>query len=76
MVADEKITVTEAATDDFKVSEEPETEVRVVNTGLPSGEEENSSRMHLDQHLLDHGKVSGEISIDYVSHVSCRLFIL
>ncbi|NXF18248.1 KDM4C demethylase, partial [Rhodinocichla rosea] len=62
MVADEKIIVTEAATDGFKVSEEPEKKVRVVNTGLPSGEEENSSRMHLDQHLLDHVKVSGEIN--------------
>lgn len=76
MVADAEIIVTEAATDDFKVSEEPEKKVRMVNTGVPSGEEENSSRMHLDQHLLDHGKIAGEIRTDCVSHVSCRLFIL
>uniref|UniRef100_A0A8C9MI82 [histone H3]-trimethyl-L-lysine(9) demethylase n=1 Tax=Serinus canaria TaxID=9135 RepID=A0A8C9MI82_SERCA len=68
MVADAKIIVTEAAADGFKVNEEPEKKVRVVYTGLPSGEEENSSRMHLDQHLLDHANVSGEISTDYVSH--------
>ncbi|KAF2978185.1 hypothetical protein EK904_007316, partial [Melospiza melodia maxima] len=66
VVADEKIIVTEAATDGFKVSEEPEKKVRVVNVGLPSGEEENSSRMHLDQHLLDHVKVSGRIPSDSV----------
>lgn len=61
MVADAEIIVTEAATDGFKVNEEPEKKVRVVNTGVPSGEDENSSRMHLDQHLLDHVKVEGEI---------------
>ncbi|NXL70492.1 KDM4C demethylase, partial [Leptocoma aspasia] len=70
MVADAEIIVTEAATDGFKVSEEPGKKARVVNTGLPSGEEENSNRMHLDQHLLDHAKVAGEISTDYVSHVN------
>lgn len=76
MVADAEIIVAEAAIDGFKVSEEPEKEVRVVNTGVPSGEEENSSRIDLDQHVLDHVKVAGEISADYVSHVSCRLFML
>uniref|UniRef100_A0A8D2QPX2 [histone H3]-trimethyl-L-lysine(9) demethylase n=1 Tax=Zosterops lateralis melanops TaxID=1220523 RepID=A0A8D2QPX2_ZOSLA len=75
MVADAEIIVAQAAIDGFKVSEEPEKEVRVVNTGVPSGEEENSSRIDLDQHVLDHVKVAGEISADYVSHVSCRLFI-
>lgn len=75
MLADAEIIVTEAATDDFKVSEEPEKKARVVNTGVASGEEENSGRMHLDQHLLDHVKVAGEISTDYVSLVRCRLFI-
>ncbi|NXH42158.1 KDM4C demethylase, partial [Dicaeum eximium] len=64
VVADAEIRVTEEATDGFKVSEEPEKKVRLVNTGLPSEEEENSSRMHLDQHLLDHVKVAGEISTD------------
>lgn len=76
MVADAEIIVAQAAIDGFKVSEEPEKEVRVVNTGAPSGEEENSSRIDLDQHVLDHVKVAGEISADYVSHVSCRLFML
>uniref|UniRef100_A0A8D2QPX5 [histone H3]-trimethyl-L-lysine(9) demethylase n=1 Tax=Zosterops lateralis melanops TaxID=1220523 RepID=A0A8D2QPX5_ZOSLA len=70
MVADAEIIVAQAAIDGFKVSEEPEKEVRVVNTGVPSGEEENSSRIDLDQHVLDHVKVAGEISADYVSHVS------
>uniref|UniRef100_A0A8C3V0K2 [histone H3]-trimethyl-L-lysine(9) demethylase n=1 Tax=Catharus ustulatus TaxID=91951 RepID=A0A8C3V0K2_CATUS len=71
MLADAEIIVTEAATDDFKVSEEPEKKARVVNTGVASGEEENSGRMHLDQHLLDHVKVAGEISTDYISRVRC-----
>uniref|UniRef100_A0A8C8ARA5 [histone H3]-trimethyl-L-lysine(9) demethylase n=1 Tax=Otus sunia TaxID=257818 RepID=A0A8C8ARA5_9STRI len=73
MVAGAEIIAAEAATDGFKVSEEPEKKVRLVNTGVPSGEEENSSRMQLDQHLLDNVKVAGEIRTDYVSHVSCRL---
>uniref|UniRef100_A0A8C8AUS2 [histone H3]-trimethyl-L-lysine(9) demethylase n=1 Tax=Otus sunia TaxID=257818 RepID=A0A8C8AUS2_9STRI len=71
MVAGAEIIAAEAATDGFKVSEEPEKKVRLVNTGVPSGEEENSSRMQLDQHLLDNVKVAGEIRTDYVSHVSC-----
>ncbi|NXD28010.1 KDM4C demethylase, partial [Spelaeornis formosus] len=61
IVADAEVTVTEAANDGFKVSEEPEKKVRVVNTGVPSGEEESSSRKHLDQHLLDHVKVADSI---------------
>ncbi|XP_014731098.1 PREDICTED: lysine-specific demethylase 4C isoform X2 [Sturnus vulgaris] len=61
MLADAEIIVTEATTDGFKVSEEPEKKVRVVNIGLPSGKEENSGRMHLDQHLLDRVKVAGSI---------------
>ncbi|NXO30897.1 KDM4C demethylase, partial [Cisticola juncidis] len=62
MVADAEIIVAEAAIDGFKVSEEPEKKMRMVNTGVPSGEEENSSRIQLDQHVLDHVKVAGEIS--------------
>ncbi|XP_050184665.1 lysine-specific demethylase 4C [Myiozetetes cayanensis] len=42
----------------FKVSEEPEKKGRVINTGVPSGEEENSCRMQLNQRLLDHVKVA------------------
>uniref|UniRef100_A0A8C4XRB1 [Histone H3]-trimethyl-L-lysine(9) demethylase n=1 Tax=Falco tinnunculus TaxID=100819 RepID=A0A8C4XRB1_FALTI len=69
VVAGAEIIVTEATTDGFKVSEEPGKKVRLVNTELPSGEEENSSRMQLDQHLLDNVKVAGEIRTGYVSHV-------
>lgn len=76
MVAGAEIIATEAATDGFKVSEEPGKTVRLVNTGVPSAEEENSSRMQLDQHLLDNVKVAGEIRTDYVSYVSCRLLVL
>ncbi|NWU99810.1 KDM4C demethylase, partial [Upupa epops] len=61
MVAGADITETEAATASFKVSEEPGIKVRLVNTGVPSGEEENSSRMQLDQHLLKNVQVTGEI---------------
>ncbi|NXN06853.1 KDM4C demethylase, partial [Indicator maculatus] len=60
MVAGAEITATETATD-FKVSEEPGKKVILVNAGVPSREEENSSRMQLDQHLLDNVKVEGEI---------------
>ncbi|XP_074934426.1 lysine-specific demethylase 4C isoform X2 [Phalacrocorax aristotelis] len=67
MVASAEIIVTEAATDGFKVSEEPGKEVRLVHTGVPSGEEENSSRMQLDQHLLDNVKVAGSIHSDSFS---------
>lgn len=66
MVAGAEITVTEAATDGFKVNEEPGKKVRLVNTGVPSGQEENSSRMQLDQHLFDNVKVAGEIKTDYI----------
>ncbi|XP_026722604.1 lysine-specific demethylase 4C isoform X2 [Athene cunicularia] len=59
MVAGAEIIATEAATDGFKVSEEPGKKMRVLNTGVPSGEEENSSRIRLDQHLLDNVKVAG-----------------
>ncbi|NWT03693.1 KDM4C demethylase, partial [Mionectes macconnelli] len=52
--------VTEAATAGLKVNEEPEKKGRVINTEVPSGNEENS-RMQLDQHLLDRVKVAGEI---------------
>ncbi|NXL38359.1 KDM4C demethylase, partial [Glaucidium brasilianum] len=61
MVAGAEVTATEAATDASKVSEEPGKEVRLVNTGVPSGEEENSSRMQQDQHLLDNVEAAGEI---------------
>ncbi|XP_029814883.1 lysine-specific demethylase 4C isoform X2 [Manacus vitellinus] len=64
--ADAEIIVTEAATAGFKVSEEPEKKGRVINTGVPSGEEENSSRMQLDQHLLDHVKVAGSLTSDSI----------
>ncbi|XP_032530739.1 lysine-specific demethylase 4C isoform X2 [Chiroxiphia lanceolata] len=64
--ADAEIIVTEAATAGFKVSEEPEKKGRVLNTGVPSGEEENSSRMQLDQHLLDHVKVAGSLTSDSI----------
>ncbi|XP_054665213.1 lysine-specific demethylase 4C isoform X2 [Grus americana] len=67
MVAGAEIIVTEAATDGFKVIEEPGKEVRLVNTGVPSGEEENSGRMQLDQHLLDNVKVAGSIHSDSFS---------
>ncbi|XP_010123832.1 PREDICTED: lysine-specific demethylase 4C-like, partial [Chlamydotis macqueenii] len=67
MLAGAEIIVTEAATDGFKVSEEPGKKVRLVNTGVPSEEEENSSRMQLDQHLLDNVKVAGSIHSDSFS---------
>lgn len=76
MVAGAEITATETATDDFKVSEEAGKKMIVVNTGVPSGEDENSSTMQLDQHLLDNVKVTGEIKTDHASHASCRLLIL
>lgn len=76
MVAGAEITATEAASDGFKVSEESGKKVRLVNTEVPSRGEDDSSRMQLDQHLLDNVKVAGEIRTDYVSYESCRLLIL
>ncbi|KAM9508232.1 lysine-specific demethylase 4C isoform 1-T1 [Guaruba guarouba] len=67
MVAGAEITATEAAADGFKVSEEPGEKVRLVNTEVPSGGEDDSSRMQLDQHLLDHVKVEGSIHSDSFS---------
>ncbi|XP_010282354.1 PREDICTED: lysine-specific demethylase 4C-like, partial [Phaethon lepturus] len=67
MVAGAEIITTERATDGFKVNEEPGKKVRLVNTGVPSGEEENSSKMQLDQHLLDNVKVAGSIRTDSFS---------
>ncbi|XP_065716635.1 lysine-specific demethylase 4C isoform X4 [Patagioenas fasciata] len=64
VVAGTEIIVTEAATDGFKVNEEPGKKVRLVNTGAPSGQEENSSRMQLDQHLFDNAKVAGSVLSD------------
>lgn len=76
MVVGAEIIPTEVATDGFKVNEKPAEKVRPENTEVPSGEEENISRMQLDQHLLDNIEVSGEIRTDYISLVSCRLLIL
>ncbi|XP_033929072.1 lysine-specific demethylase 4C isoform X2 [Melopsittacus undulatus] len=64
MVAGAEITASEAATDGFKVSEEPGEKERLVNTEVPSGGEDDSSRMQLDQHLLDNVKVAGSIHSD------------
>ncbi|XP_015704460.1 lysine-specific demethylase 4C-like [Coturnix japonica] len=59
MATGAEIKETEATTDGFKVNEKPEEKVRPLNTEVPSGEEESSSRMQLDQHLLDNVKVAG-----------------
>ncbi|XP_075266708.1 lysine-specific demethylase 4C isoform X2 [Opisthocomus hoazin] len=66
VIADAEIIVTEAAADGFKVTEEPGKEVRLANTEVPSGEEENSSRLQLDQRLLDNVKVAGSICSDSI----------
>uniref|UniRef100_A0A8C2Y695 [histone H3]-trimethyl-L-lysine(9) demethylase n=1 Tax=Coturnix japonica TaxID=93934 RepID=A0A8C2Y695_COTJA len=70
MATGAEIKETEATTDGFKVNEKPEEKVRPLNTEVPSGEEESSSRMQLDQHLLDNVKVAGEIRTDDFSHVT------
>ncbi|XP_051498723.1 lysine-specific demethylase 4C isoform X5 [Apus apus] len=63
MVTDAEIIMTEAATDGFKVNEEPEKKMRLVNTGVPSGEG-NSSRMQLDQHLLDNVEIAEKTKLE------------
>ncbi|XP_057268108.1 lysine-specific demethylase 4C-like, partial [Pezoporus wallicus] len=67
MVSGAEIRATEAAADGFKVSEEPGKKVRLVNIEVPSGGEDDSSRMQLDQHLLDNVKVAGSIHSDSFS---------
>ncbi|KAF7250222.1 Lysine-specific demethylase 4C [Varanus komodoensis] len=57
IVVGTEITATEAATDSFKVKEKPSEKVNPVNTGVPSGEEEDTSWMQIDQNLLDNKKV-------------------
>ncbi|XP_032069074.1 lysine-specific demethylase 4C [Thamnophis elegans] len=54
-----EITATEAATDCFKVKDKPSEKVKPGDTGVPSGEEQVSSRMHIDQNLLDNKKILG-----------------
>ncbi|XP_032062117.1 lysine-specific demethylase 4C isoform X2 [Aythya fuligula] len=56
-----EIIATEATADDFKVNEKREEKVRRLSAGVPSGEEENSGRMQLDQVLLDNAKGAGSI---------------
>ncbi|NWZ31120.1 KDM4C demethylase, partial [Asarcornis scutulata] len=56
-----EIIATEATADDFKVNEKRAEKVRRLSAGVPSGEEENSGRMQLDQVLLDNAKGAGEI---------------
>ncbi|XP_019466014.1 lysine-specific demethylase 4C-like isoform X2 [Meleagris gallopavo] len=67
MATGAEIKETEAATDGFKVNEKPDEKVGPLNTEVPSGEEESSSRMQLDQHLLDNVKVAESILSDSVS---------
>ncbi|KAJ7335481.1 hypothetical protein JRQ81_013422 [Phrynocephalus forsythii] len=62
VVVGAEITATEAAADSFKVKEKPSEKVKPVNTGVPSGEEQDASRMQIDQNLLDNKKVSGQNS--------------
>lgn len=76
VATDAEIIATEATADDFKVNEKQEEKVRRLSAGVPSGEEENSGRMQLDQVLLDNAKGAGEIRTDGFSHLSCTLLIL
>ncbi|XP_061485531.1 lysine-specific demethylase 4C isoform X2 [Rhineura floridana] len=68
IVVGTEITAIEAAADSFKVKEEPSEKVKAVNTGVPSGEEQDVRRMQRDQNLLDNKKVSGHNSSN--SHLS------
>ncbi|XP_047906720.1 lysine-specific demethylase 4C isoform X1 [Anser cygnoides] len=67
VVTGAEIIATEAATDDFKVNEKRREKVRRLSAGVPSGEEENSGRIQLDQHLLDNAKGAGSILSDSFS---------
>lgn len=68
IVVGTEITATEAATDCFKVKDKPSQKVKPGDTGVPSGEEQVSSRMHIDQNLLDNKKILGEINGIYFPH--------
>ncbi|XP_053147903.1 lysine-specific demethylase 4C isoform X3 [Hemicordylus capensis] len=54
-----EITATEAATDNFKVNEKSSEIVKPGDIGVPSGEEQDISRMQINQNLLDNKTVSG-----------------
>ncbi|XP_077777658.1 lysine-specific demethylase 4C isoform X3 [Podarcis muralis] len=62
IVAGTEITVVGAAPESFKVKEEPPEKLKAINTGVPSGEEQDASRMQMDHSLLDNKKVSGHNS--------------
>ncbi|XP_062828006.1 lysine-specific demethylase 4C isoform X2 [Anolis carolinensis] len=68
IVVGTEITATEATTDSFKVKEKPSEKVKPVNTGMPSGEEQDASRMQIDQNLLDNKEVSGHNSSSSAHH--------
>ncbi|XP_054842614.1 lysine-specific demethylase 4C [Eublepharis macularius] len=62
IVVGTEITATEVATDRFKVNEQPSEKIKPVNTDVPSGVEQDTSRMQMDQNLLDSKKVSAHHS--------------
>ncbi|XP_058025983.1 lysine-specific demethylase 4C isoform X1 [Ahaetulla prasina] len=59
IVVGTEIIATEAATDCFKVKDKSSQKVKPEDTGVPSGEEQVRSRMHIDQNLLDNKKILG-----------------
>lgn len=71
-----EITATEAATDSFKVKEKPSEKVKPVNKGVPSGEEQDASRMQIDRNLLDNKKVSGEMNDIYFPKISQAVHVV
>uniref|UniRef100_A0ACB8ESC0 Uncharacterized protein n=1 Tax=Sphaerodactylus townsendi TaxID=933632 RepID=A0ACB8ESC0_9SAUR len=58
----------EAATDSFKVNEKPSEKIKLVNTEVPSGVEQDTRRMQMDQNLLDSEKVSEHNSYSSYPH--------
>ncbi|XP_048359388.1 lysine-specific demethylase 4C isoform X2 [Sphaerodactylus townsendi] len=63
-----EITAMEAATDSFKVNEKPSEKIKLVNTEVPSGVEQDTRRMQMDQNLLDSEKVSEHNSYSSYPH--------
>lgn len=76
IVVGTEITATEPATDCFKVKDKPSQKVKLGDTGVPSGEEQVPSRMHIDQNLLDNKKIVGEINGIYFPYNLQIVFIV
>ncbi|XP_077201072.1 lysine-specific demethylase 4C isoform X2 [Paroedura picta] len=63
MLVGTEMATTEVATDSFKVNEKPLEKIKPVNTEVPSGAEQDTWMIQMEQNLLDSKKVSAHNSL-------------